>query len=271
MVGREPTRRLGIGPTRKLSKTTSSLQVEYRPDRIAVLTLDRPHVINALDRATVGHLRAAIRDIEADPGVDVLLLTANGDRGFCVGADLKERQGLSPEETRILVVDEMLPMFREFDRRAKPAVAAVFGHVTGGGFEIALCCDLIVAAKDTVFALPEVKWGKIPAGAGCRKLPGIIGPSRAKAMILAGERLTAAQAQALGVTHRIAARTELLQQALAVAKRIAAGSAVAVQAARRCIDDAINAHAGSVFDLAASQECYEREDQAARLAGFGRK
>jgi enoyl-CoA hydratase/carnithine racemase len=247
------------------------VQVEYRSDRIAVITLDRPHVINALDRATVARLRAIVREVDADPRVDVLLLTARGERGFCVGADLKERQGLSAAQTRTLVVDEMLPMFREFDRRAKPAVAAVFGHVMGGGFELALCCDLIVAAQDTVFALPEVKWAKIPAAAGCRKLPGIIGPMRAKAMILAGERLSAGEAQTLGLTHRVVPRAELLEQALAVAQRIAAGSPVAVQAARRCIDDAMEMPAAAAFDVAASQECYEREDQALRLAGFGGK
>lgn len=171
------------------------MRVEYRADRIAVVTLSRPHVLNAIDRATVRQLSALWRSIDADPRVDVIVFTGSGERAFCAGADLKERQTMSNEEARAMVREEVLPMFQAFDRRAKPAIAAVFGHVLGAGFELALCCDFIVAADDSRFAFPEVRWGSIPAASGVRKLPGLIGPVRARAVILAGEALPASEAQ----------------------------------------------------------------------------
>lgn len=247
------------------------VQLEIRADRIAVVTLDRPHVINALDQAAVRRLRALVRDLDADPGVDVVVLTGAGERGFCVGADLKERQTMANEAARAYVQAEVLPLFREFDARTKPAVAAVFGHTMGAGFELTLCCDLVVAADDTVFALPEVKWGIIPAAAGCRKLPGRIGAARARAMILAGERLPAAQAQALGLTNAVVARSALLDEALALAARVAAGVPQAVQAARRCIEDAVAAPAAHAFDLQTALACYTEGDPHRHLAAFGRR
>lgn len=245
------------------------VRVEYRSDRIAIVTLCRAQVLNALDRATVRYLRALWRSLDADPRVDVVVLTGSGERAFCAGADLKERQTMSNEESRTLVREEMLPMFREFDLRAKPAIAGVFGHVMGAGFELALCCDFIVAASDSQFALPEVKWGIVPAASAVRKLPGLIGPTRARAVILAGEKLSAEEAQRIGLAWRAVPRADLMPAALALAARIAAGSSIAVQAARRCIEDAVAAQAGTEFDLRVAQECYVRGDPAARIRGFG--
>lgn len=247
------------------------LLIETLPGRIALLTLNRPKVLNALGQRTVRLMREVIRRIEGDPGVDVIVLAARGERAFCVGADLKERQHMSNEDARAFVTSEMLPMFREFDQRSKPAIAAVFGHVMGGGFELALCCDMIVAAHDSVFALPEVKWGLIPAAAGTRKLASRIGPARAKEMILAGQALQAADADRLGLLNRVVNREQVLPEALALAARVAAGVPFAVQAARRCIDDAVAAPAVCEFDLKAAQECYEHADPASHIAGFGKR
>lgn len=244
---------------------------ELLPGRIALITLNRPEVLNALGQQSVRLLRAAWRRIENDPDVDVIVLTARGDRAFCVGADLKERQRMSNQDARTFVTSEMLPMFREFDQRSKPAIAAVFGHVMGGGFELTLCCDMIVAAQDAVFALPEVKWGIIPAAAATRKLPSLIGPARAKEMILAGQTLQAADADRLGLVNRVVARDQVLPEALSLAARVVAGVPFAVRAARRCIEDAVAAPAACEFDLRAAQECYESADPARHLAGFGKR
>jgi enoyl-CoA hydratase/carnithine racemase len=246
-----------------------SVQVEYRSDRIAIVTLSRPHVLNALDRATVRRLRELWRSLDNNARIDVIVLTGSGERAFCTGADLKERKTLSNEDARTLVREEMLPMFREFDQRAKPAIAAVFGHVVGGGFELALCCDFIVAATDSQFSFPEVKWGILPAASGVRKLPGLIGPMRARAVILAGEKLSADDAHRLGLAWRIVPRDDLLASALELAGRITAGSPFAVQAARRCIEDAVAAQAATEFDLMTAQECYVHGNPAADMQAFG--
>ena len=133
--------------------------VQRTEERIAVLTLNRPHAMNSIDRAMTRALRTAIAELEADDGVDVIVMTGAGERAFSTGIDLKERQRLSDEEAAVFRAGELFPMYRELDGRSKPAVAAVFGHTLAGGFELALTCDLIVAADDAVFGLPEVKWG----------------------------------------------------------------------------------------------------------------
>ena len=103
------------------------------------------------------------------------MLAAAGERAFSTGVDLKERQTLTDAEAAVFRARELFPMYRELDSRTKPAVAAVFGHSLAGGFELALSCDLIVAAEGANFGLPEVKWGLIPAAGGCRKLPALSG------------------------------------------------------------------------------------------------
>ncbi|WP_162571414.1 enoyl-CoA hydratase/isomerase family protein [Variovorax sp. SRS16] len=246
------------------------MHFETLPGRVGLVTLDRPAALNALDMQSVRLLREGIRAMEADTGIDVIVLTGSGERAFCVGVDLKERQRLGNAASRDFAIAEMLPLFREFDTRAKPAIAAVFGHVIGGGFELVLCCDMIVAADDTLFALPEAKWGLLPGAAGCRKLPGRIGQSRASAMIMAGDRLPAAEAMQLGLVNSVLPRAGLLDEALRLARQVSANVGVSVRAARRCIGDALAAPATSEFDLAAIRECYAA-DPSRQLAGFGRK
>jgi len=228
---------------------------EKRMDRIAVLTLNRPQAMNAIDRAMTGALRRLIRGIEADPDVDVVIVTGAGEMAFCVGVDLKERQILSDEEAHVFRTGELFPMFRELDVMEKPKVAVVNGYALGGGFEIALACDMILATPSATFGLPEVKWGLVPAAGGCRKLPSLIGAARAKEVILAARTLTATEAERLGVINRVVEAEKCMDEALALASRIVE-NAVAVRSAKRCIDDGLNAQAACAFDVEAANLCY---------------
>ena len=126
---------------------SDEVMIEKRDDRIALLTLNRPKALNSINRAMTTRLREAIADVEADPNVDVLVLTGAGERAFCTGIDLKERQTLTDDEAAVFRTHELFPMYRALDGRSKPAIAAVFGHTLAGGFELALACDLIVAAS----------------------------------------------------------------------------------------------------------------------------
>jgi len=234
--------------------------IDKRAERIAVITLNRPQAMNSINQAMTRALRAAIADAEADPAIDVLVLTGAGERAFCTGIDLKERQGMSDAQAALFRANELFPMYRELDGRSKPAVAAVFGHTLAGGFELALSCDLIVAAGGASFGLPEVKWGLIPAAGGCRKLPALIGPARAKELILTAATIDAQKALNMGIVNELTAPGQQLEAALALARRIAANMQHAVRGAKRCVDDAVDAWAACRYDVEVSNFCYSSRD-----------
>lgn len=243
--------------------------VQRTEDRIAVLTLNRPQAMNSIDRAMTRALRAAIAELEADDAIDVIVMTGAGERAFSTGIDLKERQRLSDEEAATFRTGELFPMYRELDGRSKPAVAAVFGHTLAGGFELALTCDLMVAAEDAVFGLPEVKWGLIPAGGGCRKLPALIGPARARELILTASTLAASEMLRLGALNQVVPKGEQLAAALALARKIGANMQPAVRGAKRAIDDGVDAWAACRFDLEVANACYASKERKAGIGSFG--
>jgi len=246
--------------TQKSKSGTDPIFLEKRGDRIAVLTLNRPQAMNAIDRAMTRALREAIADVEADDAIDVLLLAGAGERAFCAGVDLKERTVMSDVEAATYRAGELFPMYRELDGRTKPAIAAVFGHTLAGGFELALACDLIVAAEGATFGLPEVKWGLIPAAGGCRKLPALIGAARAKELILTAKTISAAEALQLGIVNRVVRRGEEVQTALELALQIIQNKQPAVRGAKRCIDEAVGARAACGFDVEVADRCYTTRD-----------
>jgi enoyl-CoA hydratase/carnithine racemase len=234
--------------------------LEKRDERIAVITLNRPEAMNAINRTMTRALRAAIAEVEADEAIDVLIVTGAGERAFCAGVDLKERTLLSDAEAAAYRAEELFPMYRELDGRSKPAIAAVFGHTLAGGFELALACDLIVAAEGASFGLPEVKWGLIPAGGGCRKLPALIGTARAKELILTAKSIPAQDALRLGIISGITPKGRELDAALELARQILQNSQPAVRGAKRCIDECVDAHAACGFDVEAANRCYTTRD-----------
>ncbi len=244
--------------------------LENRGDGIAVLTLNRPEALNAIDRAMVRAVRDAVRQIEADDTIDVMILAAAGERAFCVGVDLKERQTLSDDEAHEFRLGDLFPMYEDLEKLTKPAIAAVNGHCLAGGFELALACDMILATARSTFALPEVKWGLIPAAGGCRKLPKLIGAARAKELILTAATIDAARAEHLGLINRIVTAEALMDEAVALAKRIQGNVQVAVRGAKRCIDHAMDMDHSTGFDIEVSTGCYaakDRKDGIARFAG----
>lgn len=241
-------------------KGSDPIFLEKRADRIALLTLNRPEAMNAINRAMTRALRDAIAEIEVDDAVDVLVMTAAGERAFCAGVDLKERAALSDAEAAAYRAQELFPMYRELDARAKPAIAAVSGHALAGGFELVLACDLVVAAEGSSFGLPEVKWGLIPAAGGCRKLPALIGAARAKELILTAKTISAQEALGLGIINQVVPKGQELQAALQLARQIVQNKQPAVRGARRCIEEGLDARAACAFDVAVADRCYATKD-----------
>lgn len=245
--------------------------IERRDDRIALMTLNRPDALNSINRGMVRALRAVMAELEADDRVDVIVLTGAGERAFSTGVDLKERQTMSDAEAAAFRAGELFPMYRELDGRSKPAIAAVFGHTLAGGFELALLCDLIVAAEGASFGLPEVKWGLIPAAGGCRKLPALIGPLRAKELILTAKTLPADEMARLGAINRVVPRAALLDTALSLARDITRNLQFAVRGAKRAIDDGVDAWCAGRFDLEIANACYASNERRSGIAAFGNK
>ncbi len=217
---------------------TEPLHLERR-DGAAILTIDREDRRNALSRDTLLALGRAARELCEDSSVRLIVLTGRGDKAFCAGADLKERQGYTDDDVRAQVAlyrTELGPL----DRSPKPVIAAINGVAFGGGLELALVCDLRVAAAHAELALPETGLGIIPGAGGTQRLPRVVGEARAKEMILLGRRVKADEALAWGlVNHVVPSGADLLTETLAFAAPIVNGAPIAQAAALAAIDAAL--------------------------------
>ena len=200
---------------------------------VARLTLNRPKALNAISRDLDIELRDAWRAIDADPEIWVAVLGAAGDRAFCAGADISG--GTGADTSRLALGGGLTGIGGPLVKLRKPLIAAVHGHTLGGGFELAMCADIIVAADDTKFGLPEVRAGIIgECGVlhrAIRQLPHRI----ALAMILTGERLTAADAERFGLVNEVVPLDELADAATRWAEKLCAVSPLAAQAAKEAV------------------------------------
>ena len=204
-------------------------------DGVATVTLDRPEALNAISTELAVALAATVEPLAVDPAVRAMVLTGAGERAFCVGADLKQRAALD-DHGWFVQREAFRRAFTAVRRCPLPTVAAVFGFALGGGTELALSCDLVVAADDAVFGLPEVRLGLVPAGGGTQLLARRVGRSNAKDLVLTGRRVDAAEARRLGLADRVVPRPELPAAARALATEIAGNSPVAVRLAKWAVD-----------------------------------
>jgi enoyl-CoA hydratase/carnithine racemase len=227
-------------------------------DGVVRVVLDRPEVLNAISTALATELAEVFSALGQDDTLRAVVLTSSSPRAFCVGADLKERNGYSDAQLRAQRV-----VYRRMAAAVLavpvPVVAAVAGHALGGGLELALLGDLIVADATAVVGLPEVSVGVIPGLGGTQLLPRRIGVARAAELIYTARRLDAEQAAALGVVDRVVPAGEAVATAVGVAEEIARNSPVAVRNAKRAI------RLGTGVDLAAALEV---EDGAWRATAF---
>ena len=220
---------------------------------IAVLTLHRPAALNAIDNALLTALHAALDDLEADAGLRGVVITGAGDRAFSTGMDLKERAGFSDDDLRAQR-ERIVALIRRVHELPVATIAAVDGFALGGGFELALACDLIVASEAAVFGLPEVKVGIFPGGGSTQTLTWLVGPARARDVILTGRRLTAAEAEAWGVVARVVEAGRARDAAVDLAHAIAEGAPLGIRQAKAAIR---GAHRALAEGLDAENALYE--------------
>jgi enoyl-CoA hydratase len=198
--------------------TFQHILVEVR-DGVGLITLDRPKALNALSEALVAELSEAVESLEADPEVGCLLLTGSA-RAFAAGADIKEMQ--DKDFAEVYRDDFISGSWSRLARCRKPVVAAVAGYALGGGCELAMMCDVIIAAEDAKFGQPEITIGTLPAVGGTQRLPRAVGKAKAMELCLTGRMMDAAEAERAGLVSRVVPAEGLLDEALATAGKIAA-------------------------------------------------
>ncbi|HWF80074.1 MAG TPA: enoyl-CoA hydratase-related protein [Streptosporangiaceae bacterium] len=239
---------------------------------VAEVVLDRPEAMNALNTATLMALREFFTELRADPDVLVVVLSGAGDRAFCVGADLKERAAMSDSQ-----IMEQRPVFRAafaaLAELPQPAIAAVHGFALGGGCELALNCDIIVADGTAVLGLPETSVGLVPGCGGTQLAARRIGPGRAAEMIFTGRKISAAEAAAIGLVDVLHETGHAREHALELAAAIAANSPTAVKAAKQAIGGGAGLVLAAALDVedAAWRVAATSADRREGIAAFAEK
>jgi enoyl-CoA hydratase len=203
-----------------------------REDGVAVLTVNRPDALNAFDVDTLTELRDHLRQLAEESEVRAVVLTGAGERAFAAGADIKYMSGLEVDQAK-----EWGRLGHEvgylLETMPKPTIAAVNGFALGGGCEVALACDLRLAAEDARFALPEVKLGVLPGSGGLYRLPELVGPARALELMYLGEPISAGEAESMGLLNRVVPKGRALEHSIALAREIARRPRDAVAAIKR--------------------------------------
>lgn len=241
-----------------------------REDAVAVVTFNRPHASNAMNNALRHRFISLMHEIRRDDRVRVVVLTGAGDRAFSAGGDLKERDGLSTAE---LLAQREFSCSRALFRYPKPLVAAINGDAVGGGFEVAMFCDIRVAAEHARFGLPEVRRGILPGGGGTSLLPRLIGLARAKELILTGRLITAREACEAGFLHAVVSGDQVLAKALAYARLLAANAPLALRQAKMVMEESLGLPADSALLLEneAWNRCLFSEDRKEGIRAFVEK
>jgi len=239
---------------------------------VAEIVLDRPEAMNALSTAMAKSIAAACARLGADSGVRAVVLSAAGEKAFCAGADLKERNAMSDAE--ILAQREVFrAAFGGVLRLPQPTVAAVHGYALGGGCEFAMSCDIIVADETAVFGLPEVTVGLVPGGGGTQLALRRLGAGQAADMVLTGRRVPIEEAERSGLVARRVAAGQARAVALEVASAIAGNSPVAVRAAKRALRNGWGVTLDSALDIedAAWRTAALSGDRREGIAAFAQK
>jgi enoyl-CoA hydratase/carnithine racemase len=256
-----------------MARQFETLQEEDLGGGLLLLTLNRPSVANALNTQMGRDLLAFFEEINSAPDRQrCIILTGAGDKAFCAGGDLKQRQGMSDEawQAQHLVFERMV---RAFIASPVPVIGAINGAAYGGGCELALCCDFAYAAETARFALTEVTLGIMPGAAGTQTLPRVVGERRAKELILTGRAFSASEAFEWGMINRVCAPDALRAEAIDTGRRIAENAPIAVRQAKHAI------HFGLQMDLASGMmleiEAYNRmvptEDRREGVRAFNEK
>ncbi|OYO20805.1 enoyl-CoA hydratase [Enemella dayhoffiae] len=249
-----------------------SVRLERHGDHVVELVMDRPEAMNALSTQQAKELIAAADELAADRGVRAVVLSSALPKAFCVGADLKERNSFSDSD-----LEDQRGIFRRcfggLMQLPMPTIAAVEGFALGGGFELALCCDLILASETAVFGLPEIGVGVIPGGGGTQNLSRRVGLARAADVIFTGRRVSVDEGLDWGFVARRVSAGEAAAEAVALAEVVAGKSPVGARAAKRALHTGFDLPLGQGLDLEHEgwQDTAFSADRREGIAAFNEK
>jgi enoyl-CoA hydratase len=241
-------------------------------DNVGRITINRPDQLNAISRRTLEEMEHALKEFRNDQTIRVIILTGAGEKAFCAGADLKG--GIFTPETDSVRGARLARMGQEFtemiEKYEKPVIAAVNGLALGGGCEIALACDIVVASENAQFGQPEINIGLIPGWGGTQRLPRLIGRNRAKELIFTGDRLTAKQAEQIGMVSRVVPLNRLQETVLELARKMASKSPVMLKLAKQAINRGIemDLSSGLAEEVKAFRVCFTTQDFKEGLTAF---
>jgi len=237
---------------------------------VAMITLNRPEALNALNSQLMDELAHALRAFEADEDIRAIVLTGS-DKAFAAGADIKEMQSMNFVEA--YMKDFITANWEEAAHGRKPIIAAVAGYALGGGCELAMMCDFILAADNAKFGQPEIKLGVIPGAGGTQRLTRFVGKSKAMEMVLTGRMMNAEEAERSGLVSRIVPVDDLTEEALKVAHKIADLSLPSVMIAKESVNKAYETtlREGIMFERRVFHSLFATEDQTEGMAAFAEK
>ena len=237
--------------------------------KVGLVTLNRPKALNALNLQLLAELVAAVKDFDADAGIGAVVITGS-DKAFAAGADIKEMQAISFADAYL---QDLFVGWEDLTRVRKPVIAAVAGYALGGGCELAMMCDFIIAADTAKFGQPEITLGVIPGMGGSQRLTRFVGKSKAMDMCLTGRMMDAAEAERSGLVSRVVPAAELVEEAVKAAAKIADFSLPSVMMAKEAVNRSYETTLaeGLRFERRLFHSLFALEDQKEGMAAFTEK
>lgn len=240
-----------------------------RDDRVATITLNRPKALNALNTQVMNEVTTAAAELDADPGIGAIVVTGS-DRAFAAGADIKEMASLSFAD---VFSSDFFAAWGKFAATRTPTIAAVAGYALGGGCELAMMCDILIAADTAKFGQPEIKLGVLPGMGGSQRLTRAIGKAKAMDLILTGRNMDAEEAERAGLVSRVVPADSLLAEAKSVAQTIAGMSLSASRMAKEAVDRAFETtlSEGLLYERRLFHSAFATDDQTEGMNAFSEK
>jgi len=237
--------------------------------KVGLITLNRPQALNALNSQLISELNQVLDACEADADIGAMVLTGS-EKAFAAGADIKEMKDKNFSD---VILNDFIAPWERLSRCRKPVIAAVSGYALGGGCEIAMMCDFIIASETARFGQPEIMLGVIPGSGGTQRLTRVVGKSKAMELCLTGRQMDAAEAERCGLVSRVVPAAELLNEAMKAAEKIASFSLPAVMSAKEAVNRAFETTLaeGIRFERRAFQALFATEDQKEGMAAFAEK